>query len=141
MTSQTTRGCDHLDDDALLAAFEALAIRPEDFRHREHVRLAFAVLAREGELAAAVIAFRTMFKRFATAIGAQAKYHETITWAYLVLIAARCHDRSYASSQQLLADHPDLLDHRGGALARCYDVAAITASPLARLLFVLPSKP
>ncbi len=33
-------GCDHLDDDALVAAFEALAIRPEDFRHREHVRLA-----------------------------------------------------------------------------------------------------
>src|SRR5206468_2414500 len=31
-------GCDHLDDAALVAAFEALEIAPGDFRHREHVR-------------------------------------------------------------------------------------------------------
>src|SRR5437870_7409641 len=114
-------GCDHLNDAALTAAFEALAVRPEDFRHREHVRLAFALLARERDLAAAAAAFRALLKRFADAVGAAGKYHETITWAYLAIIAERMQGRAYSSSRELLADHPDLLDHRGGALARHYD--------------------
>lgn len=133
-------GCDHLDDAALLAAFEALAVRAEDFRHREHVRLAFALLAREGDLAAAALACRALLRRFAGAVGATGKYHETITWAYLAIIAERMQVRTYRSSLELLADHPDLLDHRGGALARHYDVAELLASPKARAAFVLPRR-
>jgi hypothetical protein len=135
-----TLGCDHLDDAALLAAFEALAIRAEDFRHREHVRLAFAVLVRSPDLAVAAQRFRGLLQRFAAAIGAPAKYHETLTWAYLAVIAERMHGQAYASSSELIASQPDLLDHRGGAIARHYDVAAITASPLARAVFVLPTR-
>ncbi len=134
-------GCDHLDDAALLAAFEALAIRPDDFHHREHVRVAFALLVREGDLAAAAVAFRRLLRRFADAHGAAAKYHETITWAYLAIIAERMQARAYASSRELLAANPDLLDHRGGALARHYDVGELLASPLARAAFVLPRRP
>lgn len=131
-------GCDHLDDAALVAAFEALAVAPADFRHHEHVRLAFAMLAREPDLAAAAARFRAALQRFAAHIGAAAKYHETLTWAYLALIAEHMHGNAYASSLELIAAHPDLLDHRGGAIARYYDVAAITASPVARAVFVLP---
>jgi hypothetical protein len=133
-------GCDHLDDPALVAAFEALAVRPEDFRHREHVRLGFALLARDGDLARAAGAFRAMLKRFADSVGATGKYHETITWAYLAIIAERMQARTYATSFELLADHPDLLDHRGGALARHYDLADLLASPVARVTFVLPRR-
>jgi hypothetical protein len=133
-------GCDHLDDAALVAAFDAAAIAPSAFRHREHVRVGFALLARDGDLARAALAFRAMLRRFAAAIGAEGKYHETLTWAYLVLIADRMHGRSYRSSFELLADHPDLLDHRGGALGRSYDVDALTASPRARAVFVLPER-
>jgi hypothetical protein len=43
-------------------------------------------------------------------------------------------------SRGFLARHPELLDHRAGALARHYDVAAITGSPLARRVFVLPER-
>ena len=129
-----------LGDAALLETFEALAIAPADFGHREHLRLGFAVLARERDLAAAAIAFRRMLRRFADAHGVSGKYHETITWAYLALIAERMHGQAYASSHELLAANPDLLDHRGGALARLYDVDAITASPLARAVFVLPRR-
>ncbi len=134
-------GCDHLDDAELVAAFEALAVKPQDFRHREHVRLGFALLARERDLARAAVAFRALLKRFADAVGATGKYHETITWAYLAIIAERMQARPYASSRELLADHPDLLDHRGGALARHYDLGELLASPLARTTFVLPRRP
>ena len=54
-------------------------------------------------------------------------------------LVARCMaERDYPSSLALLDARPDLLDHQHGLLARYYDVAAITASPLARRVFVLP---
>ena len=131
-------GCDHLDDAELVARFEALAIAPAAFRHREHVRLAYAML-RGADFGDAAVRFRRALKRFAVAAGAADRYHETLTWAYLALVARRmAEDPAAATSHELVARHPDLADHRGGAVARYYDVAAITASPLARAVFVLP---
>jgi hypothetical protein len=130
-------GCDHLGDAELVERFEALELAPRDFRHREHVRLAFAMLAGK-DLAEAALRLRRALLRFATAAGAPAKYHETLTWAYLGLVQERMYGAAYASSLDFVERNPDLLDHRGGALARCYDVEAITACPIARRVFVLP---
>ncbi len=121
-----------MTDAELLAAFEAGTIT--SFHHREHVRVAFAMLARDGDLAAAALAFRAGLRRIA---GTSGKYHETLTWAYLVIIAERMYGRGYASSAELFADHPDLLDR--DLLARYYDLGAIIASPIARAVFVLPT--
>jgi hypothetical protein len=132
-------GCDHLDDSALVAAFEALAVPPAEFRHREHVRLAFAMLT-GADFGDAALRFRRALKRFAAAAGASAKYHETLTWAYIAIVHQRMHEAPAASSLDFVADHPDLLDHAAGALARYYDVASITASVLAREVFVLPGR-
>ena len=142
MSLSVPRGssCDHLDDAELVARFEALAIAPAAFRHREHVRLAYAML-RGADFGEAAVRIRRALRRFAEAAGAAAKYHETLTWAYLALVAQRmAEDPAATSSHELLARHPDLADHRGGAVARYYDVAAITASPLARAVFVLPRR-
>ena len=128
-----------LDDDSLLDRFEALELAPGDFHHVEHVRLAFAILRREADFGRAAVRFRTALIRFADSIGATGKYHETLTWAYLALVHERMACASYASSLELLAQHPDLADHKTGALARYYDLDAITASPLARRVFVLPA--
>ena len=131
---------DELDDGELLARFEALTLEPACFRHREHVRLAFAVLACEGELDRAALRFRRALRAFAASLGAAGRYHETITWAYLAIVNERMHLTPCATSSELLDRHPDLLDHRTGALSRYYDVASITASPLARTVFVLPNR-
>jgi len=131
------RGCDHLDDATLVDRFEALALAPADFRHREHVRLAFAMLA-GADFGDAAVRYRRALQRFAAAAGAPGKYHETLTWAYLALVHQRMHEHPSASSFELIERAPELLDHRAGALARCYDIDAITASPLARRVFVLP---
>jgi hypothetical protein len=135
--SRECAGCDHLCDAELVERFEALQIAPRDFRHREHIRLAFAMLTGR-ELAEAGPRFKRALVRFAAAIGAAAKYHETLTWAYLGLVQERADAASYASSIDFVERNPDLLDHRGGALARYYDVEAITACPIARRVFVLP---
>jgi hypothetical protein len=126
-----------IDDATLLARFESQGLAPGEFRHREHIRLAFAML-RGGDFGEAALRFRTGLKRFAAAAGAPAKYHETLTWAYLALVVRCMAERDYPSSLALLDARPDLLDHQHGLLARYYDVAAITASPLARRVFVLP---
>jgi hypothetical protein len=130
-------GCDHLADGELVARFEALAVAPRDFRHREHVRLAFAMLAGR-DLAEGALRFTRALRRFVAAAGAGAKYHETLTWAYLGMIGERAAAAPCASSLEFVERNPDLLDHRGGALARYYDVDAITACPIARRVFVLP---
>jgi hypothetical protein len=125
-----------LSDDELVARFAELSLPAASFGHREHVRLAFAVLARHRDFGDAAIAYRRMLRAFANHHGVPGKYHETITWAYLAIVHARM--PGYADSEAMLAANPDLLDHRNGALARHYDVAAITADPVARSMFVLP---
>ena len=141
---------DELDDRGLVAAFEALAIAPAAFRHREHVRLAYAMLA-GADFGEASVRYRRALQRFAHAAGAATRYHETLTWAYLAIVHRRMHEAmpdpagdsrgdAPGGSLAFLARHPDLLDHRGGALARYYDVAAITACPVARRVFVLPER-
>jgi hypothetical protein len=98
-------------------------------------------LQRQGDLAAAAVEFRAALRRLATALGAAHIFHETLTWAYLVVIDDLMRANAYGTSHALLAAHPELLDHHNGALARHYDVAAVTASPIARRGFVLPGDP
>jgi hypothetical protein len=132
-------GCDHLEDAALVERFEALEIAPGDFGHREHVRLAFAML-RGADFGEAAVRYRRGLRRFAASVGAAGKYHETLTWAYLALVSRAMWERRGATSFELMERVPELLDHRGGALARHYDLAAILGSEVARQVFVLPER-
>jgi hypothetical protein len=138
-SSQSAAGCDHLEDAELVARFEACTLPAADYRHREHLRIAFAML-RGADFGVAALRFRDALRRYVTALGAAAKYHETLTWAYLALVHQRMAEAPADRSHDFLARHPALLDHHGGALARHYDVAAITASPIARRVFVLPER-
>ncbi len=79
-------------------------------------------------------------KRFASAAGAPEKYHETITWAYLLLT----HERM----GRLASDHTwhefaqaneDLLDWNNSVLSRYYTKETLGSS-LARKVFILPDK-
>lgn len=126
-----------LSDTELVEQFASLAIAPGEFRHREHVRLAFALLAKHGDFAEAAVAFRRMLRAFAAHHGVAERYHETLTWAYLAVVHERMAMGDHASSHAFLAANPDLLDHKT-ALARYYDVGEITRSSLARRVFVLP---
>lgn len=129
-------------DDALLAAFLDCTLPPELLGHPEHVRLAYLFLRRHPDFGDAAVAFRAALRRYVTAIGRADRYHETLTWAYLALIAERIAQEGQGErdSLQFVARWPELIDHRGGALAAAYDVAEITASPLARRVFVLPGR-
>ena len=126
-----------LADLELWERLEAADLPNEAFKHREHIRAAFVALSKSTDLAEGALRFRRALKQFAHAHGADQKYNETMTWAYLVLIHERMHRGQFESSQQFLAAYPELLSHRA-MLSRYYDFDTLTRSPLARRLFLLP---
>src|SRR5262245_15221996 len=98
-----------LDDATLLQDFEGGTLPPSTFHHREHVRVAWLYLKAEPPLTA-LARFAEGLKRFAAANGAAGLYHETITWAYLLLIRERMErDGSGATSEEFAERNPDLL--------------------------------
>src|SRR4051812_5328055 len=136
--AETKSACDLLSDDELFERFESALIPNRDYRHREHVRTAFVYLSRYPDLAEAALHFRRALRRYASAQGLPQLFHETLTWAYLALVNERMRQAGGGNSVAFLRTNPDLLSHRDGLLARYYDVGAITSSPLAREVFVLP---
>jgi len=79
-------------------------------------------------------------KRFAAAQGKKQLYHETITWAYLLLIRERMARAGRAETWEEFARHnPDLLTWKGGVLATLYRQETLD-SDRARHTFVLPDR-
>ena len=74
-------------DRRFLDAFERCDLSEGDFRHREHVRLAYIYL-RLHDAEAALDLLRTGLRRFLAHLGAPASvYHETMTHAWLLAVA------------------------------------------------------
>jgi hypothetical protein len=107
------------------------------FHHADHVRLAFAYVS-EFPVLEAIGKFSAALQRFAIAKGKPHLYHETITWAYLLLIQERIARAGGRQSWEEFAEHnPDLLVWNGGILGRYYTAASLE-SDLARRIFIFP---
>jgi len=128
------------DDRAFLRAFEAGELSPADFHHRDHIRAAWAMLS-SYPLLEALARFSASLKQLAAAAGKPGIYHETITWAYMLLI----HERlvKHGSGQPFTAfavQNPDLLAWQPSILDNYYRKEVLD-SELARQIFVLPRAP
>jgi hypothetical protein len=118
-------------------AFEACSIPGGDFHHADHVRLAWIYL-RERPLLEAIERFTTSLQRFATHLGVPGLYHETITWAYLLIIHERMQrDDSPKDWESFRAANRDLFSWKPSVLDRYYAPGTLK-SDLARRTFVLP---
>jgi hypothetical protein len=100
------------------------------------VRVAWCYLNRV-PLLVALAQFRSALQRFATAKGKPERYHETITIAYMLLIAERLGHVRGASWERFAAANPDLLTWNPSILARFY-TDGVLSSERARAVFVLP---
>lgn len=120
-------------DEEFVAAFEACTLPPSQFDHRNHVRLAFLYL-QEAPLLDALTRFRDSLQGYATSLGAAAKYHETITFAFLFLIHERMQHASWTSFDEFADANLDLF---APILTRYYREETL-ASELARRVFVMP---
>lgn len=94
-----------MSDDDFLAAFEdaRLAALP----HRDHLRLAWLYLRRDGAIAGTE-RVREGIQRFAAAKGAPGRYHETLTVFWIRLVARAAADGA-PTFDELLRRHPELL--------------------------------
>lgn len=123
-----------MTDDQLLERFETASLVPGEFHHCEHVRVAWLYLDRYPAVDA-LRRYAEGLKRVAVSLGAPDLYHETITWAYLLLIRDRMQDGECWSA---FAEHnPDLLDWKNSVLGRYYSDALLW-SDRARARFVFP---
>ncbi len=124
---------DHELDHDFIRAFENCTLPSDQFPHRAHVRLAWLYL-RDGSLLDALVRFVEGLKRYAGSLGATAKYHETVTWAYMFLIHERMARAEHASFEEFASANPDLFN---GILERYYTKETLS-SDLARRTFLMP---
>jgi hypothetical protein len=127
-----------MTNEALVSEFEQ-GRAPGAFHHADHVRVAFAYISHFSFLEA-IEKFSAALRRFAISKGKPNLYHETITWAYLLLIRERIARTGCTQTwQNFAARNPDLLVWKGGALADLYRQETLN-SDLARQTFVLPDR-
>ncbi len=132
-----------MTDDQLVAAFEGCTIRNEEFHHEDHVRMGFLYMRQFPGLEG-LRRFSEGLERLAAASGKPTLYHETITWAFLLLIRerlARALQRSgrLPSWDEFAADNKDLLRGKDHVLKAYYRDETLK-SELARKTFLLPDR-
>ena len=120
----------------LLQGFIDTTLPSDRFHHEQHVHVAWLFVRNYG-MPAALAEFTTAIKRFAAAKGANGLYHETITWAFLLLIAERQAKCRAASWQAFAAANADLLVWKPSILEQYYSGETLK-SDLARQVFVFP---
>jgi hypothetical protein len=126
-----------ISDRDFVDAFEACRIEAKDFHHEDHVRLAWIYL-RQHSLIEAIEQFTRSLQRFAAHNAVPGLYHETITWAYLLLIHQRMQrEDSAAEWAAFRAANRDLFERKPSILERYYAPETLR-SDIARRTFVLP---
>lgn len=127
-----------MTDADFVGSFEECTLPGSAFHHRDHVRLGWIYLRRYSALEA-LTRFADGLKRFAAANGRPGLYHETITWAYLLLIHERMARTEAATWEEFAQRNPDLLVWNPSVLDRYYEKETL-GSELARRVFVLPDR-
>jgi hypothetical protein len=128
-----------MSDSEWMEAFEESSLPNESFHHADHVKMAFLYLQKYAPLEA-LARFSSALARFAAANGKPNLYHETITWAFLLLIRERLARAGAPQSwAEFSAANPDLLRWKDNILKKYYRPETLT-SELARTVFLFPDK-
>jgi hypothetical protein len=125
-----------MDPHELFDRFVDTTLPADRFHHRQHVQVAWLFVCRHG-MPDALGKFSDAIRRFADAKGATGLYHETITWAFLLLIAERQARNPGQTWEQFEAANTDLLVWKPSILERYYS-KELLASDLARQTFLMP---
>lgn len=120
-----------------IEAFEEGDVDAADFDHAAHVYVAWLYVGRFS-LAEAILRFTAALRRLTLSVGAAEKYHETISWFFLLQIAERRHE-SGDDWRVFRRANDDLFEEHGRLLERYYRAETL-ASERARRSFVLPDR-
>ncbi len=121
-----------------VAAFEDGMLDVDAFDHEAHVYVAWLYLE-ELPLLDAIARFCAALKNLTTKLGVPGKYHETVSWFFMMLIAER---RQHVASRDWFSfrrANSDLFDRNDSIINRYYS-KDLLGSKQARESFVLPDK-
>jgi hypothetical protein len=125
------------DDRRFGEDFAACRVRPEDFDHRAHVRLAYIYLAEHDSETALALMRRALLDFIQHHQIPVAKYHETLTRAWILAVR---HFMAIApaadSATSFIAANPGLLDSK---IMLTHYSTEVLFSPEARARFVEPN--
>jgi len=125
-----------MNDSEFVCAVERCEFPKESFHHRDHIRLAWIYL-RQCDRGEAERRMADTIRRFAAHHGVTDKYHETITLAWMRLVAHALAQAPDATLQDLVGRVPSLLDK--SAIAEYYS-DAVLQSDAAKSAWAEPDK-
>jgi hypothetical protein len=121
-----------MTDPEFLQAFEDTTLEP--FHHRDHLRVTYLYLHQFGE-AGTRQRLGPAILRYAIPRNVAGKYHETLTQAWIFLVAEA--KKKSAGFDAMLTEHPHLLDKH---LINRYYSPELLQSPEARQRWVDPDR-
>lgn len=107
------------------------------FPHSEHVRMSFEMLS-VYDFPESVLRYSRALQRMTARAGMSHRFNQTITVAFLGLVAERMQTAGHVDFAAFAAAHPDLLD--SSILMRWYSAERLSSAP-ARRVFLLPEVP
>jgi len=121
-----------------IEAFENASLDAEAFDHEAHVYVAWQYLE-QWSLIEATDRFCKAIRRLTIKLGAETKYHETITCFFMQLVNERRQADVQAGWLPFRAKNIDLISDAGKTLARYYS-KELLGSDLARQQYLLPDR-
>jgi len=119
-----------------VAEFERGEVDAVAFDHEAHVYVAWEMI-NQYPLTEAIQRFTDALRRLTKALGQEAKYHETISWFYMIRTAERRAALGATDWDTFAAANAELLMNSKLMLDRHYSAERLW-SPLARRQFLLP---
>ncbi|WP_028008101.1 hypothetical protein [Solimonas flava] len=113
------------------------SLPPAAFGHARHVEAAWQCLQQAADRDAAERRFVALLRGYVAALGAEAKYHHTLTIALLRLIETRRRQMPQADWETFAAAHPELFGDARSLVARHYSAQRLDRAD-ARQDFVEP---
>jgi hypothetical protein len=125
-----------LDLEAQIRAFEAGEVRPEEFDHEAHVRVVWCYL-QQFPVAVTVARFTSALRALTAQLGVPQKYHETISWFFIIVIADRLARSASRNWEGFRRENRDLVENSSVLLKQHYSPDRLNSTD-ARQRFVLP---
>jgi hypothetical protein len=128
-----------MTDETFFEEFENGTLSPELFHHKDHVKMVWLYL-KKYDLLESLAKFSQSLKNFAKINGAEQRYHETITFAYVLIINERLKQSENTYTWEEFAErNSDLLDWTSNILKKYYREDTLN-SAFAKKTFVFPDK-
>ena len=120
-------------------AFEAATISAAAFDHEAHIYMAWLYL-REYPPHEAIGRFTDALRRFTASLGVPGKYHETISWFFMLLIEERRSTQQNSDWHAFHRSHADLFARGENSVLNRHYSRDLLLSEHARKSFVLPDR-